>query len=119
MIQRMGRLLLALSWLPFIFFARPQSAKAVHAQEWTFVARVSATHFPSDSTQLHQFRTSGLSWWVSKITGLHSIEACPQTLPDMSGVARVWRLTPAPDELLKTWHFRHRTALYPRDPCLG
>ena len=112
-------MLLALSWLPLIFFARPQFSRAVHPREWAFVEKVSALHFPSESAQFHQLRTSGLPWWLSKTPGTQPIEFCGQPTPLITGLAKVWHPVPASAELLKTWQFKQKAALFPRQPCLA
>jgi hypothetical protein len=119
LLQRLGLLLLALSWLPVTFFARPQPARAAQPQGPIFAETVTASQFPNEATQFHQFRASGLSWWFSKLPGLDSSEFCSPSAPVMPGAVVAWHPAPAPGELLKTWQFTQRTALFPRHPCLG
>lgn len=112
-------MLLALSWLPLIFFGAPKPSRPIHPQGWAFIEKVSALHFPSESARLHQFRTSGLPWWLSKTPGMHPIEFCGQPMPLITGLAKVWHPAPASAELLQTWQFKQKTALFPRQPCLA
>jgi hypothetical protein len=121
LLQRVGLLLLALSWLPVTFFARPQLVRATPPLGRIFAETLTAFQFPNEATQFHQFRASGLSWWLSKTPRLDSSEVYSQLqwAPVLHGAVAAWHPAPAPGKLLKTWQFTQRAALFPRDPCLG
>jgi hypothetical protein len=115
--QRIGLLLLALGWLPLIFFGTPQTSRPIQAQGLVFAERLSAVQFPAGSAQLHQFRTTGLPWWLVKTPGIQPVEFCEQPKPNVSGTVKVWHPATVPAELFKAWQFKQKTALFPRQPC--
>jgi hypothetical protein len=117
--QRTAMMLVALTWLPQMFFAPPVFAEAAVTQGKGSAAALCTRPFPTTAAPFHQLRSSGLHWCCSKLTGLDSTALGGQPIPDVCWVGTAWQPTPAPSELLNTWHLCQRAALFPRAPSLS
>jgi len=119
-VKLIGLILLTLTWLPSSVLGRHEASGLSPSSQLRESISVEAAFVVSDpilATQLHQFRLAGFHNSFAKRSGTDFFgTGCSYSRWDFQPVAG--QLLPfAPYDLLTTWQFSHRTALYPRAPC--
>jgi len=119
-LQKAGLILMAAAWLPLSFSCRVQEHEfslAGQIDKGTPVDAAFAIRAPFQAVQFHQLRLSGWGCWLSKFSGLDSVEPGFLSARTFLASGKIWLVASVPCELLTPWQFTRRAALHPRAPC--